>query len=487
MRRRDRKPLTPSIRATYLLTGALLFLGALAAMAGVLSAGAAARAAATPPSNTALPAISGTAAPGQTLTASSGSWTGDAPMTFAYQWRRCNGSGASCTDITGATGATRVVSAADVGFTLRVQVTATNGAGSSAVQSDPSATVASSSAPSVAKEPTVTGSPVQGQTLTGTTGSWSGTTPIAYAFQWVRCGTDGGAPDGSNCAFISGAKGQNYTLTGDDVGRRIRLRVTATNSAGVQTAASNVTATVAAAAVTAPKNTKEPSVSGTAKQGQTLTANVGGWSGSAPIGYAYQWLRCDGNGNGCVTLGGQTKPTFVPGASEVNSRIRVRITATNSRGSAAATSNPTAPVQSSGPATPALPAGAIKLSNGKYSIPASSVSLPARLIVDAIRFAPNPVRSRQAPIELRVHVVDTRGYVVRDALVFARSTPIVTTGMANQPTGQDGWVTLRLSPHADFPVRRGHNVQFFVRARKAGDDVLAGVSTRRLVQVRTAR
>jgi hypothetical protein len=302
----------------------------------------------------------------------------------------------------------------------------------------------------------------------------------------VRCGTDGGAADGSNCTFIGGAKGQSYVLAGDDVGHRIRLRVTATNSGGVQTAASNATSAIGAASTTAPKNTKEPSVSGTPKQGQTLTANVGGWSGSAPIGFAYQWLRCDGNGNNCVVLGGQTKATLVPGASEVNTRIRVRVTATNSRGSAVATSNPTSAVQAGGTTPSQLPAGAIKLPSGKYSIPAASVSLPARLVVDAIRFAPNPVRSRQAPIELRVHVVDTRGYVVRDALVFARSTPIVTTG-ANQPTGQDGWVTLRLSPHADFPLRNRHNVQFFVRASKAGENVLAGVSTRRLVQVRTAR
>jgi hypothetical protein len=115
------------------------------------------------------------------------------------------------------------------------------------------------------------------------------------------------------------------------------------------------------------------------------------------------------------------------------------------------------------------------------------VSLPARLIVDGISFTPNPVRSRGTSIELRVHVVDTRGFAVRDALVFARSTPIVTSSMSNQPTGQDGWVTLRLTPRASFPLARGHNVQFFVRARKAGENLLAGVSTRRLVQVRTAR
>ncbi len=487
MRRDDQQRREAAFRASYLLWGVVLAAGTLAVVAALTSASAQASATATPPANSALPTIGGTPLLGATLTASSGSWSGDAPITFTYQWRRCNEAGASCSDISGATGTTRVVSADDVGFTLRIQVTAMNSAGSSVVQSDPTGKVTSSSGPVNTNEPTVSGSLVQGQTLTGTSGSWSGTTPIGYAYQWVRCGTDGGAADGSNCAFISGATGATYVLTKDDVGHRMRLRVSASNSAGQQTVASNATGTIAATSTTAPKLTKEPSVSGTPKQGQTLTANVGGWSGTAPIGYGYQWLRCDGNGNNCAVLGGQTKPTFVPGASEVNTRIRVRITASNSGGSTQATSNPTSAVQPSTPAPPALPAGAIKLPNGKYSIPITSVSLPQRLVIDDVKFNPNPVRSRSTAIQLRVHVVDTRGYVVRDALVYGRSTPLVTKGPADQPTGQDGWVTLALVPRADFPLRNGYSVQFFVRARKATDNLLAGVSTRRLVQVRTAR
>ena len=51
----------------------------------------------------------------------------------------------------------------------------------------------------------------------------------------------------------------------------------------------------------------------------------------------------------------------------------------------------------------------------------------------------------------------------------------------------NGWVTVRLVPRRNFPIRNGYSVQFFIRARKAGDNVLAGVSTRRLVQLRTHR
>ncbi|MGB8004587.1 MAG: hypothetical protein WCF27_10045 [Gaiellaceae bacterium] len=133
------------------------------------------------------------------------------------------------------------------------------------------------------------------------------------------------------------------------------------------------------------------------------------------------------------------------------------------------------------------PAGQIKLANGRTSIPVSSVSLPARLIIDGVRFTPGLVVSRNRPVSVRVHVSDTRGYVVRDALVFVRATPLVTSTPAEQATDQAGYVTLSMFPRATFPLKRGYHVQFFVRTRKEGDSLLAGVSSRRLVQVATAR
>jgi hypothetical protein len=133
------------------------------------------------------------------------------------------------------------------------------------------------------------------------------------------------------------------------------------------------------------------------------------------------------------------------------------------------------------------PAGQIKLANGRTSIPVSSVALPARLIIDGVRFTPSLVVSRSRPVSVRVHVSDTRGFVVRDALVFVRATPLVTSTPAEQATDQAGYVTLTMFPRATFPLKRGYHVQFFVRTRKEGDSLLAGVSSRRLVQVATSR
>jgi hypothetical protein len=88
-----------------------------------------------PPRNTALPAIAGTPAETETLTASPGSWVGVGPITFAYQWARCASYGGACSPIFGATEATYVVAAADASRTLRVRVLATNLSGSRAATS----------------------------------------------------------------------------------------------------------------------------------------------------------------------------------------------------------------------------------------------------------------------------------------------------------------------------------------------------------------
>jgi hypothetical protein len=113
---------------------------ALAAFA-VVGVGSAA-AAASPPQNTNLPTLSGTPQQGETLTADPGTWAGTQPITFAYQWRRCNPSGNNCRNIAFANEKTRVPTAADVGKTLRVAVKATNTDGSSTAISAPTATVA---------------------------------------------------------------------------------------------------------------------------------------------------------------------------------------------------------------------------------------------------------------------------------------------------------------------------------------------------------
>lgn len=82
-----------------------------------------------PPVAVSIPTVSGTFVAGQQLTAAPGGWTGTA-VSYAYQWYRCDGSGANCATIGGASGQTYLLSVVDVGATLEVVVTATNPGGS---------------------------------------------------------------------------------------------------------------------------------------------------------------------------------------------------------------------------------------------------------------------------------------------------------------------------------------------------------------------
>lgn len=86
------------------------------------------------PANTALPVVSGATGVGNTLSATSGSWSGSEPISYTYQWERCSGQGA-CISISGATAASYVQVANDGGKLVLVTVTASNAEGSTSATS----------------------------------------------------------------------------------------------------------------------------------------------------------------------------------------------------------------------------------------------------------------------------------------------------------------------------------------------------------------
>jgi hypothetical protein len=590
-----RRPLRP--RPAIRVGTAVILLACLLAVAGGTALARTQDAA-----NTSLPTISGPAGVGGTLTGTNGTWTGSPPITFAYQWLRCDAVGANCTEIPGETNNFRVVDADDVDDTLRLRVTATDSSGNPvSAQSAQSAVVVAT--PVNFGDPVIVGNPVVGATLTSTNGAWTGN-PTTFEREWRRCPASGGAPDASDCTPIASATSTSYTLTSADVGSRLRIRVRASNSAGqaAQTVASNATAVVSTTSTTgAPVNTVPPSVAGSAVQGQTMTATPGTWTGGTPITFAYQWLRCDNLGLSCVSIAGATTSSYVPAAADLGTRLRARVTATNSSGSTIAQSNASAVVTATGaggsgpPVNTSPPTisgraesgetlsasrgiwtgaptitytyqwlrctttvqtsctelagetddqlnlddadvgrrirvevtaensvgddtavssptaevaeagsggeeegpgqqpsrctmsiqGAVDLPGDAISIPSTSVSLPEQLVAAEVRFTPNPVRSRSQPLRVSVLVQDTRGCVVRDALVFVRSVPLVTSSLTERPSGRNGTVSARLTLRKAFPLKDNGRVQFFIRVRKPGDPVLTGVGSRRLVQVGT--
>jgi hypothetical protein len=323
-------------------------------------------------------------------------------------------------------------------------------------------------APSNTAPPTISGTAEQGQTLKASAGSWSGSTPIDYSYQWRRCGVAGG-----NCRNIAKATDNIYTLRSVDVGHTLRVLVTAVNSDGAATAQSKATDVVKKAPPQAPKNTTEPFITGTAQQGQTLTANGGQWSGDQPIQLSYRWRRCDDKGGDCSNTT-TTSQTYVLGADDVGHTLRVLVTASNGAGSAAAISNATSVVTSSGP-----PAGQCQ--------PVTKVSLPERLVIDKLNYTPSQITSRSVPLVAHFHVVSTKGYCVSGAMVLGLGVPFSRLSQpAEVPTDATGWATISFQILPTFQLTHGNLVVIFVRARKPGDNILAGVSTRRLVSVRVA-
>jgi hypothetical protein len=193
-----------------------------------------------PPVDLLAPQVTGTTTQGQTLTTDNGTWLNNA-TSFSYQWRDCDSSGNTCANISGATSSAYTLTANDIGHTMRVIVTATNAGGSTAATSNQTTTIAAPAPPAAPANtvlPSITGTTTQGQTLTTSNGSWSGS-PTGFGYQWRDCNTSG-----ASCTNITGATSSTYTLTATDVGDTLRAVVTATNAGGSTAATSNQTTTI---------------------------------------------------------------------------------------------------------------------------------------------------------------------------------------------------------------------------------------------------
>lgn len=229
-----------------------------------------------------------------------------------------------------------------------------------------------------------------------------------------------------------------------------------------------------AARLAPPVNTAPPTISGMAQQSQTLTTTNGTWTGTGTLNFAYQWLRCNSSGNSCSGISGATNRTYTLRGADVGNTIRSRVTATNTDGSTAATSAPTAVVTRS---------GATGCPTGSGPVSVSSLSPPARLTVDGQTLAPVPVGRSTQSLTARFHVSACGGRAVQGALVYVTATPYNQFSIPPEAsTGADGWAQLSMNRLRGYPATpRQRLLVMFVRARKQGEDLLGGISTRRLV------
>ena len=187
------------------------------------------------PSANATPSISGTTGLGDTLTFSGVGWTPSGSVSLVRQWRRDG------VNISGETGTTYDIAAADSGADITCVQIGTNSGGTTEAASN-AITAQTFTAPSISGVPTISGTEEQGQTLTATAASHTGNPTPTESWQWERSGV-----------AISGATSSTYVLAALDVGETITVVQTETSAIGSDTAESAATGTIAAASdVTAP-------------------------------------------------------------------------------------------------------------------------------------------------------------------------------------------------------------------------------------------
>jgi hypothetical protein len=298
------------------------------------------------PISAGLPTITGTPALGKVLLAGTGtvgSGLGTAPLTFAFQWRRCDPTGNACVDVLAATNPSYTVVAADAGDTLRLVVTATNTTGSATATSLATAVVGGLAPANIAL-PVIAGQPVIGQLLTASTGTWTGISTAVFSYQWKSC-----AATGDQCLPLTGATNSTYVVTPAEVGFTILVTVTGVTVNGI-VSADSVPTPIAGASYADPGpgfpgTTIDPRLLGNAMVGSTLKLTDGGFVG-AKLSYAYQWQRCNTTGSNCGPVPGARAASYKVKQADRGSTIRAFVTASNSAGSVSTVSDGTATVVS---------------------------------------------------------------------------------------------------------------------------------------------
>ena len=276
------------------------------------------------PINTIAPVISGIAQRGETLTSTTGTWTGVGTITFAYQWQRDE------VNISGATSSTYVLVADDDNTSITCVVTATDDEGSTNSSSNAISPILGSPYNLVA--PVASGTGQVGQTLSTTNGSWQGIATITFTYQWRRDASD-----------ISGATSSTYTLVADDYATDIDCMVTATNSLGSANQDSNDIENIAGSV---PVISGVPTISGTAKVGETLTATAASVTGTPTPTDTFQWQRSDNGSTEWANVSGATSTTYTAVSADEGKFLRVVQTSTNEAGSDTANSASTTQVAS---------------------------------------------------------------------------------------------------------------------------------------------
>lgn len=243
------------------------------------------------PTNSAAPAVVGSATQGETLAARAGTWTG--ATSFSYQWQAETAAGSGVyTDLADETSPTLLLRFEHVGLRVRVNVTGYNTGGQLTVTSA-AAGPASGVAPVIDEAPILSGGSSIGDTLTTSNGVWDNG-PTGYSYQWQR------QPAGGSFADITGETAATYTIAADDDNYLLRCNVTATNAAGSATASSAARGPVGPAGVLDDFNRPDAS-----PIGAPYTSPIENGAGTIDlVGYKARWAGDGVSGQAALTTVG---------------------------------------------------------------------------------------------------------------------------------------------------------------------------------------
>ena len=335
---------------------------------------------------------------------------------------------------------------------------------------------ASAEFPTKRSDPSVRGTPQEGQTLTGSAGQWLDAlglpcTDCKLSYTWQRCN-----PDASGCVDVAGATGMSYTLTAADVGRRVRIVEWITKrdcgaynySAGTQeckdvtqNGPSFPTTVVTPKPVTTAQASAPPTVQGLAMEDEVLRATGGTWTGPGTITKVIYWQRCNTAGEACATIVGATGPAYRLTSGDVGTRIRVVETAANEGGVSQAPSAATAVVEE------------LRPTSSRPTIAASKVNLPHRLLVDQLVASQAGRR-----VTIRIRVSDTRGFRVTGIVVRVQPTGLLAGSKAARSSDSKGWATFV------YTATGAGLTYVYAEAAKRGEKAQSGVSSANLFRVR---
>jgi hypothetical protein len=434
------------------------------------------------------PFVDGVPAVGQTLTDNQDIWAENPSV--QRQWLRCDSAGANCADIPGATASTYTPTDADLGHALSVRETATDGGGTStslgratapvfipfeahldqslgpgdASQQgslSPSGFVASSCA-APKSPPPLANNDLHLNDSYAVTSLVNEPQCIRVAKPELECFSTSLAV--YSPTFNPTAITENYVA---DDARSAALSYTLPPGA---TAVHVITETSFSNSCSpydlvigadGPFARSRPAISGAATEGSALATSDGDWSGRPS--FAYEWWRCDAQGDGCSPIAGAGAATYTPTADDVGHRLRVRVTATQG-GSASVDSEPSAVIASAPPGS----------GSADRRPPDVKLALARTTLQKVVKrgFIPVNVTCDEAcTIRLRANV--TRKLARRLGGVK------IASGKGAGPAGRRVTVKVKLTRKARKALRRRKSVSFTLKATATDAAGNSGAVTRK--------